>query len=179
MRAMGLPRFRTRRWLPRGRVARRTRGLVLGGVWLRCVTRWRAHDLDDQLAHGADPMNSDELSLRVAQLASERARWRFVCALRGAVELADRPFDPLRTGPPLIRRSEVHENRELLLELAARLATAGPHGVEGLAITSLLVGDGLSPLFCKTASGSLTDSANSALLALKRGHPTNGGVGAI
>jgi hypothetical protein len=167
----------TRQWLPRGRVARRTRGLVLGGVWLRCLTWWRAHELDDQLSHGADPMDSDELSLRVAQLGSERTRRRLVCALRAAVELADRPFDPLRMGRPLIRRSEVREHRELLLELAARLAAGGPHGVEGLAVTSRLVGDGMSPLFCKSANGSLRTSATSALLALERGHPTGGNVG--
>jgi hypothetical protein len=174
---MGFARFRTRRWLPRGRLARQTRGLLLGGMWLRCLTWWRAHALDDQLAHGADPMQSNELSLRAGQLSSERSRRRFVCALRGAVQLADTSFDPVRMGPPLIRRAEVRANRELLLELADRLRAGGPLRVEGLATTSLLVGDGLSPLFCK-ASGSLTASANYALLALERGHPTDGNVGA-
>jgi hypothetical protein len=174
---MGFGRFRTRRWLPRGRLARQTRGLLLGGVWLRCITWWRAHALDHQLAQGADPMQSNELSLRVGQLSSERSRRRFVCALRGAVELADTPFDPLRMGPPLIRRAEVRVNRELLLNLADRLRAGGPLAVEGLATTSLLVGDGLSPLFCK-GSGSLAASANYALLALERGHPTDGNVGA-
>jgi hypothetical protein len=122
-------------------------------------------------------MTSDELSLRVGQLRSARSRRRFACALRGAVELADRPFDPLRLGPPLVRRAKVQENRDLLLELAARLTAGGRLGVEGLAITSLLVGDGLSPLFCKAASDSLTASANHALLALERGHAADGNVG--
>ena len=174
---MGFARFRTRWWLPRGRLARQTRGLLLGGVWLRCVTWWRAHALDDQLARGMDPMQSNELSLRVGQLSSERSRRRVVCALRGAVQLADTPFDPLRIGPPSIRRAEVQVNRELLLELADRLRAGGPLGVEGLATTSLLVGDGSSPLFCK-GNGSLADSANFALHALERGHPTDGNVGA-
>jgi hypothetical protein len=165
---MGFARFRTRRWLPPGRLARQTRGLVLGGVWLRCVTRWRARALDDQLARGADPMQSNELSLRVGQLSSERSRRRFACALRGAVLLADTPLDPLRLGPPLIRRAEIRANRELLLELADRLRAGGPLRVEGLATTSLLVGDCLSPLFCK-GSGSVAASANYALLALERG----------
>jgi hypothetical protein len=164
---MAFGRLRTRPWLPRGRLARQTRGLLLGGVWLRCLTWWRAHELDDQLAGGADPMASNELSLRVGQLSSARSRRRFVCALRGAVDLADRPFDPLRMGAPLIRRAEVRANRELLLELAERLRAGGPLGVEGLASTSLLVGDGLSPLFCK-GNGSLTLSASHALLTLDR-----------
>jgi hypothetical protein len=174
---MGFARFRPRRWLPRGRLARQTRGPLLGGVWLRCLTWWRAHELDDQLARGADPMENNELSLRVGQLSSERSRRRFVCALRGAVELADRPFDPLRMGTPLIRRAEIRANRGLLLELAECLGAGGPLCVEGLAITSLLVGDGLSPLFCK-GNGSLTLSASHALLALERGHSTGGNVGA-
>jgi hypothetical protein len=157
---------RGRPWVPRGRLARQTRGLLLGGAWLRCLTWWRAHELDDQLARGGDPMESNELSLRVGQLSSERTRRRFACALRGAVELADRPFDPLRMGAPLIRRAEVRANRELLLELAERLRAGGPLGVEGLAITSLLLGDGSSPLFCK-GNGSLTLSASHALLALE------------
>ena len=174
---MSLGPLRTRGWVPRGRLARRTRGLLLGGVWLRCVTWGRARELDDQLACGTDPMTSDELSLRVGQLGSARSRRRFACTLRGAVGLADMPYDPFRMGPPMIRRAEIQENRELLLELAARLGAGGRLGAEGLAITSLLVGDGLSPLFCKTASGSLTAFANHALLALERGHPAGGNAG--
>jgi hypothetical protein len=65
----------------------RSRGLVLGGIWLRCGSRWRARELDRQLAAGADPMQSDELSLRVGQLGSSRHRRRIACALRRAVAL--------------------------------------------------------------------------------------------
>jgi hypothetical protein len=174
---MSLEPLRTRGWVPRGRLARRTRGLLLGGVWLRCVTWRRAHELDDQLARGTDPMTSDELSLRVGQLGSARSRRRLACTLRGAVEVADMPYDPFRIGPPVIRRALIQENREVLLELAARLRAGGRLGGEGLAITSLLVGNGLSPLFSKAASGSLTASANRALLALEPCHPADGNAG--
>jgi hypothetical protein len=156
----------SRNWLPRGRLARRTRGLLLGGVWLRCVTLRQARQLDEQLARGTDPITSDELSLRAGQLASARSRGRFACVLRGAVELADAPFDPVRMGRPVIRRARVQENRDLLLELAGRLRAGGSLGVQGLAITSLLVGDGVSPLYSKAAHGSLKESVNHALLAL-------------
>jgi hypothetical protein len=80
-------------------------------------------------------------------------------------------------GPPILRRAVIQENRELLLELAARLKAGGRLGGEGLAITSLLVGDRSSPLFCKAASGSLTASANHALLALEPCHPADGKAG--
>jgi hypothetical protein len=156
----------SRDWLPRGRLARRTRGLWLGGLWLRWATLRQARELDRQLARGTDPIGSDELSLRAGQLTSARTRGRFACVLRGAVELASAPFDPNRIGEPVVRRAQVQENRELLLELADRLSAGGYLGVQGLAITSLLVGDGVSPLFSRAGRGSLTTSVNSALLAL-------------
>jgi hypothetical protein len=159
----------SRSWLPRGRLARRTRGLLLGGVWLRWVTRRQARGLDEQLALGIDPIASDELSLRAGQLRSAQSRDRFACVLRGAVALADAPYDPVRLGRPAIRRAQVRENGELLLELADRLRAGGGLGVQGLALTSLLVRDGVSPLYSKAAGGSLKASVNDALHALEGG----------
>jgi hypothetical protein len=156
----------SRDWLPRGRLARRTRGLLLGGLWLRWVTWRRARELDEQLALGMDPIASDELSLRAGQLGSARSRRRFACVLRGVVALADFPFDPVRIGPPVIRRAVVQENRRLLLELADRLGVGSILGAQGLAITSLLVADGVSPLYSKASRNSLKVSVNQALLAL-------------
>jgi hypothetical protein len=77
-----------RRELPRTRVMSRSRGLVLGGTWLRCTTRWRVRELDRQLAAGVDPMQSDELSLRVGQLGSPRNRSRIACGLPAATPSA-------------------------------------------------------------------------------------------
>jgi len=156
----------SRDWLPSGRLARRTRGLLLGGVWLRFATWRQAHELDKQLARGTDPITSDELSLRAGQLASARRRGRFACVLRGAVELADAPYDPFRMGRPVIRRAQVQENRELLLELADRLRAGGYLHPRGLAITSLLVGDGVSALYSNGPGSSLNASVGRALLAL-------------
>jgi hypothetical protein len=158
----------SRDWLPPG-LARRTRGPLLGGVWLRWVTWRQSRELDELLALGADPIISDELSLRAGQLGSARLRGRFACILRGAVALADAPFDPLRLGRPVVRRAQIQENRRLLLELADRLGAGGILGVQGLAITSLLVGDGVSPLYSKASRSSLKASINDALLALERG----------
>jgi hypothetical protein len=77
-------RLRSRRWLPSRRLARRSRGPLLGGVSLRVLTRWRSRDLDRQLATGTDPMLSDELSLRVGQLGSSHTRLRLSHELRSA-----------------------------------------------------------------------------------------------
>jgi hypothetical protein len=40
------------------------------GLALRTRTWWRRDRLDEQLAHGADPATSAELTLRAAQLRS-------------------------------------------------------------------------------------------------------------
>jgi hypothetical protein len=70
-------------------------------------------------------------------------------------------------GRPVVRRAVVQETRERLLELAERLGAGGYLSVQGLAITSLLVGDGVSPLYSKASRRSLTASVNQALLALE------------
>jgi hypothetical protein len=82
-----------RTWVPGARLARRTRGLVLGGLWLRLVTWSRSSALDRELAAGVDPLTSDELSLRAGQLQSAKSRNRLACGLRGAVNLSSRPSD--------------------------------------------------------------------------------------
>jgi hypothetical protein len=162
----------TRRRLPSRHLPRRSRGLVLGGIWLRWRTRAHRQELDGRLARGADPMDSDELSLRVGQLGSARSRARLACALRGAVEVADRQPEPFGMPRSQIRRVEIRASRELLLELADRVGSSGPVGVEGLALTSLLIGDRASPLYDGDARRSVTVAAFTALVALERGYPT-------
>jgi hypothetical protein len=163
-------RIGRRRWLPSGRLARRSRGPLLGGIWLRVLTRWRANELDRRLADGTDPMLSDELSLRAGQLGSARTRVRLACALRGAIELANgyrRPLIATR-----LRRPEIQENHELLLALADRLHDGEQLGVQGLAMTARLVNDRSSPLYRSGVGGSLPATVAEALAALERGQRT-------
>lgn len=159
----GLPG--TRRWLPRGRLARRSRGLLLGGIWLRFLTRWHRLALDVALAEGLDPIQSDELSLRAGQLRSVKTRTRLAVALDGAVELANRRFDPFAA--VTLRRAQVQACGTLLRQLAERLREAGLVEVQGLAMASLLVTGGASPLYADTASVSLRAAVSSALNALE------------
>ena len=157
-----------RRWVPGARLARRTRGLVLGGVWLRLVTWSRSSALDRDLSAGVDPLTSDELSLRAGQLQSAKSRAQLAYGLRGAVNLSGRPLDPLVLSSSLIRRSEVQANKDLLLELAERV-TATPVSTEGLARTSVLIADGSSPIYRGSAGPPLRVAAFEALVALERG----------
>jgi hypothetical protein len=157
------PLHATRRWLPSGPLARRTRGPLLGGLWLRVQTRWRAADLDRRLAAGADPMQSDELSLRAGQS-------RLAAALREAVAVANGRHAPLIS--TRLQRPEIRENEDLLLALADRLSDGEPLGIEGVAKTARLVDDRSSPMY--RAGGALPEFLSAALTALERGHRTAG-----
>ena len=159
-----------RRELPRGtRFMCRARGPFLGGFWLRCTTRWRARELDRQLAAGADPMQSDQLSLRVGQLGSSGSRRRIACALRGAVALAERDAYPVMVAAPRIQRAAVRASGGLLLEIAERLLSCEPVGVRGVAMASQLIEDRRGPLYREDAACPLTVTAFEALVALDRG----------
>jgi hypothetical protein len=159
-------RFRARGWLPR-RVARRSRTLLLGGMWVRFLNWRRAPALDADLAQGIDPTESDELSLRAGRLRSARRRARLADQLEGVVALAERPIHPFSR--VALRRREIRACKPLLVAIAERLREPGLLDVQGLAMTSLLVNDGAGPLYQKaTPSLSLTEAATSALVALER-----------
>lgn len=159
-----------RRWLPSRRLARRSRGPLLGGVWLRVLTGWRAADLDRQLANGTDPMLSDELSLRAGQLGTPRTRKRLSRALIDAVDLAHGSRAPLLT--TRLRLPEIHDNEALLLKLARRIRDGQPLGIQGLAMTAWLVKDHASPLYRTRQSSALPATVWETLAALERGPRT-------
>jgi hypothetical protein len=169
---MTLRRWR-QRGLPSRSLARRTRGPLLGGLWLRVLTWRAAADLDRELASGTNPLESDELSLRVGQLGSAGTRSRLAAALRGAVEMANGRRAPLIA--TRLRRRAIRDNEDLLLALADRLHDGEPLGVEGLAMTARLVGDHSGPMYREDAS--LPDALSQALAALERGHRTAGTTG--
>jgi hypothetical protein len=165
-------RIGTRRWLPSRRLARRSRGPLLGGIWLRVHTRWHAAELDRQLAKGTDPMLSDELSLRVGQLGAPWTRLRLSRALLEALDLASGRRKPLIRTRLLL--TEIHENEELLLTLADRLRDGLPLGVQGLAMAARLVADHSGPLYRAGPSDSLAVTVLETLAALEHGHRTTG-----
>ena len=172
---MSIGPIRTRRWLPSRRLARRSRGPLLGGIWLRVLTMWSAADLDRRLARGTDPMVSDELSLRVGQLRSVGTRTRLGCELRRAVQLATGRRAPLIT--TRLQGPAIRENDALLLRLADRLDGGDLLGVRGLALTARLVSDRSGPLYRSGVGGSLKATVLEALDALGHGHWTAGPTG--
>jgi hypothetical protein len=164
------PRIRRRSWLPSRQLARRSRGILLGGIWLHLRTRWRAAELDRRLADGTDPIVSDELSLRAGQLGSRQTRTRLAIALRAAVEVAHGRHAPLL--PRRLQRQEIEESEDLILALSDWVRDGDPVGVQGLALISRLINDRGSSLYRPVANRSLRDDALEIADALDGGHRT-------
>jgi hypothetical protein len=130
-------------------------------VWLRNV------DLDAALAGGTDPTGSQELALRAYQLAEPRKRGQFAAAIVRLIAMAERrsraavitPLAPFRPW-------QVEANRSLLLELAERLRDQGPHPLQGVAMTSLLLENGTGPLFTDDRRATLGRAVRACLSAL-------------
>jgi hypothetical protein len=98
-----------------------------------------------------------------------RPGYAFVACAPAARPAAERlDTDAWQTGA-----IEIQTNRELLLELAERVAEGRPLGVEGLAKASLLVSDPASILYREDGAGPLAAAAAGALEALDRGHLTS------
>jgi hypothetical protein len=116
-------------------------GVSLG---TRIRTRLRRNRLDDELARGADPGATAQLSLRAAQLRSHKERSRLANALVETLGEARRG-EPvtLRVRP---QRAEVRASADDLLALVARLRDGQPIDVRGAAMTALLVDHSASPL---------------------------------
>jgi hypothetical protein len=142
-----------------------SRGVVLGGIWLRVATWWRSSELDAPLAVDVDPTASNALSLRAGQLRSPETRARLVRSLQAVLDLATSDLSHVSC-PPLVRYSEVRVCKSLFHDLLARLDENPTVSVQGLALTSLLVRDGASPLFWEHAARSLAEDLRLAAESL-------------
>jgi hypothetical protein len=111
---------------------------------VRIRTWLRRNHLDEELAHGADPDTTAELSWRATQLRSPAERSRLANALTETLG------DARRGTPVTIRaqpqRAEVRAAADDLQALIARLRDGRPISVRGAAITTRLVSDRAGPL---------------------------------
>jgi hypothetical protein len=134
---------------------------------LRLRTRWRRNRLDRELASGADPASSPELSLRAAQLRAQAVRFRLANAI---VEMLGRAHEP-NLGRLTVagerQNAEIREYADNLRALVARLREDRPIDVQGAAMTARLVNDRSSPLY-RTGDQGLGGAVLSARLALDR-----------
>jgi hypothetical protein len=134
----------------------------------RLCTAWRAPELDEALASGADPLASDELALKAAQLVKPATRVKLAKSLELIVEqVATRGPSP--PGPTILRREPIARNRRVLLALARRLRSDGLHCLPGLAMADRLIGFGDTPLYMALDSLQLMYRVEEVLAALEPG----------
>lgn len=134
---------------------------------LRLRTRWHRDRLDGELASGAGPGSSAELTLRAAQLQSQVVRSRLANAI---VEMLGRAYEPNlgRFTPAGERQNvEIREYADNLRALVARLRDDRPIDIQGAAMTALLVNDRSSPRY-RAGDQGLGGAVLSARLALDR-----------
>ena len=120
-------------------------------VWLRRGT------LDRNLAHGAYPSTTPELSRRARQLTSRRRRNGLARGLRNLIDSAEDARRPYSAAAPLQRR-EILSERASLLELDDDLAGDGDLGPRGIALIDRLLTDGTSPVYTPSPDGTLHDA---------------------
>jgi hypothetical protein len=110
--------------------------------------------------------------LRAQQLASPVMRAELASRVSGAVELADRGFEPttITTRIP-IRRTRVRACRRWLLQIVQRLRDDRPLAVRGLAMTALLLEDDSGPLYADGPPGELEKTVRTTLVQLDPAGP--------
>ena len=132
--------------VPRFRPTPSGRGGTRPSLAVRVRTRWTRNRLDHELAHGADPGTSAELSLRSAQLGSPAERSRLANALVEALGDARGPNLGAFTLKARTQHAAIRESADELQALVLRLRDDQPISVRGAAMTARLLSDGASPL---------------------------------
>lgn len=134
-------------------------------LWLRARVWWQWPTLARELAAGGDPNATAELAVLARQLIGLRAQQRLADTLERVMTAASRRPRPPSAKVPL-NREEILGARDELAALAERLRDGTPAPVQGLAIATLLVHDGASPLYGRRAAqdvGSLAREARERL----------------
>lgn len=124
---------------------------------------WLRDELDERLAHGADPMSDPLLARRAAQLLSQSARDDFADTLERA--LRDTRSSWSLTARLPLRRHALLACSDDVLALAHRLRDGQPIDVVGAALVSRLIFDGVGPLY-RDGTITLRYAVRSARLAL-------------
>jgi hypothetical protein len=131
---------------------------------LRMRTRLGRDRLDEELASGADPASSAELTLRAEQLQSRAVRSRLA-------NVIERMVGDSHSGRAITaggwQEPRIREYADNLRALVARLRDDRPIAIQGAAMTARLVNDRTSPLY-RNGGRSLGSALLSARLALDR-----------
>jgi hypothetical protein len=130
---------------------------------LRLRAWWRRDELDDRLAHGADPESDPLLARRAEQLQSRSTRLHIATALAGALDESRKIWSVSARLP--LRRVEIRQCADDIDALVARLRDGDPIDFQGAAMAARLIFDGTGPMY-RNGSISLRYAVRSARLAL-------------
>lgn len=112
----------------------------------RIRTRLHRHRLDRELVLGADP-NTDPLRRdRARELVGERCRRRIAAIFERLLAEADSSPRPFTSRVP-IARAAIRDSRGELETIVERLKTPAYISARGVAMISVLLSDGASPLY--------------------------------
>jgi hypothetical protein len=137
------------------------------GLRLRARVWFKNTELDAALAGGDDPTRTPELKLRAEQLADPKRRERLARAILRVITIADRhKKEVLITPLAPFKPSQIDANRSLLLKLAERLRDNGPHALQGVAMTALMLEDGTGPLLFGNRPATLERAVRACLSTL-------------
>jgi hypothetical protein len=108
---------------------------------------FQRRELTQELAEGIDPSVSEPLTLRAAQLTSERNRKTSARTLRRTIAEAHRP--PMgRSAIPIIRRRAVIDAESTINATIERLSSSAPVRAQGMAMLErILTNADNSPLY--------------------------------
>ena len=141
-------------------VARRAR------VRERLTARLGATWLDLELARGVPPEARAALALRAQTLGETRARRALAGSLRHVLDRARHGSRP-RRGQIAILRADVLAAADQLERLIERLLEPGIVAARGCALVRVLLIDGASPLYFRSAGHDLGAAAAAALAELE------------
>jgi hypothetical protein len=113
--------------------------------WLSLLARFRARELDSQLAAGLSAESSDLLFAHAVRIARPGSCAALASGLRKAVSAAQKPKGLSNRAP--LRRGDILGAQESLFALAERLERAGPIHARGVAQVRMLLGNGSGPLY--------------------------------
>lgn len=141
-----------------------------GGRWprvrLALIARWRAAQLDRQLAAGVSPAASSLLAMRSERLTSPRFRARVADGLSRSIRDVE-TRTPGFSAAARPHRAEVVAARTVLATLDRRLRGAEPVSARGVALLESLLTDGTSALYQPSEPGALGSSLRAAAAALE------------
>jgi hypothetical protein len=141
--------------------------------WHRLLARCASWRLDGELAAGASPESSIRHAARAMQLTSGKSRRDLARSLqRILVAVAGQPAGVhSRTAaahPPRLPlcRARISRSADPLAALAGHLTAPGPVPVQGVAMVSRLVTNGVGPLYWEACGEDLGDIIEKATRAL-------------